>query len=87
MLNKKFIYSYSTFSTKNFINSEPHPIKIYEDPFSIKKTIIKENKGKSGIYRWTNLLSVKSYIGSSINLGRRLRLYYNFSHLNGKNKK
>jgi hypothetical protein len=40
-----------------------------------KKTIIKDNKGKVGIYRWTNLLSGKSYVGSSADLGRRFSQY------------
>ena len=78
--------SYSVSGELIFLYCSIVPLVIYSNSNLNKSDIIKENKGKSGIYRWTNLLSVKSYIGSSINLGRRLRLYYNFSHLNGKNK-
>ena len=43
--------------------------------------MIKENKGKSGVYRWTNLISGKSYVGSSINLRARFLNYYNLAYL------
>jgi hypothetical protein len=33
-----------------------------------KQKIIKENKGKSGIYMWMNLINGKRYVGSSDNL-------------------
>jgi group I intron endonuclease len=35
--------------------------------------IFKENRGKSGIYRWINLVNGKSYIGSSVDLSKRLK--------------
>ena len=53
------------------------PIVSYNNALSNKNKIISENEGKSGIYRWTHLDSDKSYIGSSVNLGRRLRNYFN----------
>lgn len=53
------------------------PIVCYNDVLSKKKQIFSENNGKTGIYRWTHLESNKSYIGSSVNLGRRLRNYLN----------
>ena len=46
-----------------------------------KAIIIKQNKSKSGIYRWVNVINNKSYVGSSINLGRRFKEYYNYSHI------
>lgn len=52
------------------------PIVCYNDALSKKKQIIRENNGKTGIYRWTHLESNKSYIGSSLNLGKRLRNYF-----------
>ena len=52
-----------------------------------KLQILKENKGKSGVYRWTNLVNGKSYIGSSANLERRLRNYYTISYLEFNTKK
>lgn len=44
-------------------------------------SILKENKGKSGVYKWTNLENGKCYIGSSVNLSRRLAQYYNLNYL------
>lgn len=43
----------------------------------------KENKGKSGIYRWTNKINGKTYIGSAKDLSIRLRKYFSISHLLG----
>lgn len=57
------------------------PVKKYENPDLDKSLVIKENRGKSGIYRWTNLVNGKSYVGSSINLGLRFTNYYNYSFL------
>lgn len=46
-----------------------------------KELAIKENKGKSGTYRWVNKESGKSYVGSSVNLSRRFTKYYSYSHI------
>lgn len=52
------------------------PVVFYTNPERQKDSIIKENKGRAGIYRWTNKLNGKSYIGSSVNLSNRLKQYY-----------
>jgi len=39
------------------------------------------------VYRWTNLIARKSYIGSSINIGARLRSYFNITFLEKELKK
>jgi pyridoxine/pyridoxamine 5'-phosphate oxidase len=57
------------------------PVRIYNNAESQKGAIIEENRGKSGVYRWTNLENGSSYIGSSVNLGKRLNLYYNSNYL------
>jgi group I intron endonuclease len=57
------------------------PVKIYENTDLDKLRILKENKAKAGVYRWTNLINGKSYIGSSINLERRLKEYFNINYL------
>jgi hypothetical protein len=57
------------------------PAAIYTNPDLQKKRIIKENKGKSGIYRWINQKSGKDYIGSSVDFSIRLREYYCLSYL------
>jgi len=41
-----------------------------------KSFILSENKRKSGIYRLNNLITGKSYVGSSVNLAGRLNIYY-----------
>jgi len=43
--------------------------------------MFEENKGKSGVYRWTNNINHKSYIGSAKNLNKRLYVYYNIKLL------
>jgi hypothetical protein len=53
------------------------PVAIYHNASTDKLKIIKENRGKSGVYRWTHLNSNKCYIGSSIDLSRRFRDYLN----------
>lgn len=53
------------------------PILTYVDLYSNKKSIIKNNKNKIGIYLWTNLKTGDSYVGRSINLGRRFSYYFN----------
>ena len=52
------------------------PVYTYYNPGTIKAKVLKDNKNKSGIYRWNNLITGKSYIGSSINIAGRLNIYY-----------
>nr|UYR50920.1 hypothetical protein [Morchella crassipes] len=56
------------------------PQCIYTNALLQKKLILSENKGKSGVYRWTNLENGNSYVGSSVNLYRRLKVYYSLSN-------
>lgn len=63
------------------------PIVIYPDAFFNKSIILKDNKNKVGIYRWVNKENGNTYIGSSVNLGRRLRVYYDFSFLSVRVRK
>jgi len=46
-----------------------------------KNKILKENKDKSGIYKWTNLINNKCYIGSAVNLSNRLSSYYSTTYM------
>jgi group I intron endonuclease len=41
-----------------------------------KELAIKENRGKSGIYRWVNVLTGDTYIGSAVDLSKRFSVYY-----------
>lgn len=47
-----------------------------------KSFIFFNNKGKSGIYRWNNLVTGKSYVGSSKDLSNRLRVYCSTNIIN-----
>jgi group I intron endonuclease len=47
----------------------------------MKLEILKNNRGKSGIYRWLNNFNGNSYVGSAVNLAIRLRSYYNIKEL------
>lgn len=60
---------------------EIDPVKRYENVDLQKLRILAENKGKAGVYLFTNLTNLKSYVGSSVNLSRRFYLYYNLNHL------
>ncbi len=46
--------------------------------------IYKENNKKSGIYKLTNLIIGKFYIGNAINLTKRLNKYFILDYLINK---
>nr|YP_009072334.1 GIY-YIG endonuclease [Sclerotinia borealis]AHX82998.1 GIY-YIG endonuclease [Sclerotinia borealis] len=74
LLSKQVIRNFST----NYENSSTYikPEIIYENADTQKSLVFKDNKGKSGIYRWTNNLNGDSYIGSGVDLNKRLYHYY-----------
>lgn len=83
------VRSYSTFSPNNNKKSSDDqivPVVIYEDAFTMKKTILKENKGKSGIYMLTNKLTGDIYVGQSVDLSKRFSNYFNLSYINRRNE-
>ena len=57
------------------------PLVSYTNAEKYKDTILFENKNKSGIYRWNNLITGKSYVGSSISLDKRFSIYYSLNSL------
>src|SRR5258706_1670692 len=61
------------------------PVRVYANVDTQKLEILKENKGKSGIYCFTNLTNGKKYVGSIINLGRRFSKYFNVNNLTRQN--
>jgi hypothetical protein len=86
------IRNYSTQEdTTNVIGRESNtadikPVKYYEDIYTMKPQILKENKNKSGIYKFVNKLSGSFYIGSAKNLRTRIYSYFQLSILlRGKN--
>lgn len=58
-----------------------NPLLVYNDLKSDKKSILSDNKGKAGIYMWTNLVNGKRYVGSSVDLSIRFRKYFSTSYL------
>jgi group I intron endonuclease len=50
---------------------------VYTDVVGEKETILKNNKGRAaGVYCWTNLITGKQYVGSSVNLKSRFYNYF-----------
>jgi group I intron endonuclease len=60
-------------------------VKSYVNADLEKESIIKDNKNKSGVYRWINKENGKVYIGSAVNLSRRFYVYYNLEYLSKSN--
>ena len=70
----------------NCNNTATVPIITYANVDTNRSTIYKENRNKSGVYRWVNKINGKSYIGSSISLNNRLIIYYSLNSLTLKIK-
>lgn len=70
------LLNYSTSSNVN-------PVASYSNADTLKLQIVRENRRKSGIYCWTNLINGKIYVGSSSNLGERFYRYYKIDFLMG----
>lgn len=57
------------------------PVKFYENAEVFKDEVLKDNRDQSGVYRWVNNLNGKTYVGSGVNLAKRLGSYYNKKEL------
>jgi NADH-ubiquinone oxidoreductase chain 3 len=73
---KRFFSSQSTPNNETVV-----PVRVYNNLDLDKLVILSENKGKSGVYRLTNLVNGKVYIGSSINLSKRFTNYYSYAYI------
>lgn len=62
------------------------PVKIYENSGSLKKEVLSENRRLCGVYIWVNKLNGNIYVGSGIDLSKRLLSYYNQSELTRNNR-
>lgn len=62
------------------------PIKIYNNADLLKQEIITENKKLCGIYRWVNTITKDTYIGSSIDLSKRFRIYFDYNSISDFSK-
>lgn len=60
------------------------PVAYYLNAETYKSKIIKDNRGKSGIYRWTNLKTGAAYVGSSTDLARSISQYYSLDFIKKK---
>jgi hypothetical protein len=60
------------------------PLLTYSNMEANKWIVLYENKDKSGIYRINNMITNKSYIGSSIDISKRFKNYYKSSYINSK---
>jgi len=61
-------------------------VRSYNNPDLKKQQICSDNKNKTGIYRWTHIISGKSYVGSSLDLSIRFKNYFNISYLKSESK-
>jgi len=66
---------------KNIVLSPPVSAKFYPNSDTCKEKILSDNQNKAGIYKWTNRINGKQYIGSSINLSERLSSYYSTTYM------
>lgn len=90
--NLKNIYQYNVIHRRNYSQAtgdqpEVIPVVIYPDTYLNKSIILKDTKNKAGIYRWVNKVNGNTYIGSSVNLARRFKVYFDFSFLSARLKK
>lgn len=77
------IYKMNKLINNNYKNKLPlfgqrSTVKIYTKIDSQRETNLKHNKNKSGIYKWINNQAGKFYIGSSVNLSKRLLFYLSY---------
>lgn len=66
-------------------NSDVTPVVIYINADSQKELIVNDNRKKAGVYRWVNKENGKTYVGSAVNLSRRLREYFDFNRISKGN--
>lgn len=60
------------------------PIVSYPNADKCKSSLLTDNREKSGVYMWVNNLNHESYVGSSINITKRLRRYYSKNYMEDK---
>lgn len=72
---------YNLISKRYFSSGQPSTPILYANADTDKLSILKDNKGKAGVYLWKNNINGKRYVGSSIRLGIRLTQYFNINYL------
>lgn len=74
------LFHKNLYSTGN-IPGKITPVKSYDNAGSLKERILAENRNLSGIYRWENKINGNVYVGSGVDLAKRLGIYYRNSEL------
>jgi group I intron endonuclease len=59
---------------------------LYPNTDTDKLSILTDNKGKARIYLWTHLDSGKIYVGSAMDLSKRLIFYYSIGYITRNSK-
>lgn len=62
------------------------PVVLYNNADTDKTQIFTDNRGKSGIYCWTNKFNRKIYVGSSSNISVRMYKYFDLPYLAKSNR-
>ena len=75
------VRAFSTSKSEDLFSTDSSNVTVFSDADKDKLDVLKYVKGKSGIYMWSNKLNTKKYIGSSVDLHRRLLDYYNVNRL------
>jgi len=73
-LSNKLVFYSNKIKVKPFIT--------YSNALLSKINALENNKYKSAIYRWINIITGESYVGRSKNLTDRLVKYYDINYLN-----
>lgn len=72
----------NTFLKDRCFSSGQPSTPFYANADTQKLGVLKDNKGKVGVYLWINNITGKKYVGSSVQLGIRLSQYFNINYLN-----
>jgi hypothetical protein len=75
------VRAFSTSNSDSSSSKDSSGLAVFSDADKDKLSILSYVKGKSGIYMWANKLNGKKYVGSSMDLNRRLLEYYNVNRM------
>jgi len=73
--------SYLDITDFTILFSSVVPIRVYSNVDLNKEEIIRDNRNKSGVYQFTNLLTGTFYVGSSTNLSKKFSQYFNYNFI------
>ena len=78
--------AFSTRTSDDSSSTDSYGFAVFSDADKDKLNILKNIKGKSGIYRWVHKDSGKSYIGFCSILNDRFRRYFKHSYLSNSKR-